>query len=75
MIARAQCAGAMRADIDLGGVLWILSSLAAPANPVLTRLVEHPDQARKRSLTIVLDGLHTDHAPPLRTRSHRRPGP
>jgi AcrR family transcriptional regulator len=62
VIVRAQRTGAMRADIDLGGVLWILSSLAAPANPVLARLVERPDQERRHALTIVLDGLRIDHA-------------
>jgi AcrR family transcriptional regulator len=62
VILRAQSVGKMRADIDLGGVLWILSSLAAPANPVLARLVERPDQERRHGLTIVLDGLRTDHA-------------
>jgi AcrR family transcriptional regulator len=62
VIARAQRSGAMRADVDLGGVLWILSSLAAPANPVLARLVQRPDQERQHGLTIVLDGLRTNHA-------------
>lgn len=70
VIVRAQRTGAMRADIDLGGVLWLLSSLAASANPILARLVENPDQTRRHSLTVVLDGLRADHASPLRTRPH-----
>jgi hypothetical protein len=62
VIVRAQRAGAMRPDVDLGGVLWILSGLAAPANPVLARIVQRPDQERQHGLTIVLDGLRTHHA-------------
>jgi hypothetical protein len=57
VIARAQHAGALRTDIALGDVLWILSGLAAPPNPVVARIVEDREAQMGRALTVVLDGL------------------
>jgi AcrR family transcriptional regulator len=57
VIARAQHAGALRADATLGDVLWILSGLTAPPNPVLAQIVADPVAQVTRSLAIILDGL------------------
>lgn len=67
MVARAQAAGNLRDDLTANDLLPILAMLATALSAV------DPDAAaRRRYLSMLLDGLNPEHAGPLPTPSGRR---
>jgi AcrR family transcriptional regulator len=61
LLDRAQAAGALRADIGMGGLQWLFM----PTYAIQADDPERAMQLRHRSLAILLDGLHTAAATPL----------
>ncbi len=63
MIERAQAAGQLRRDITAQDIPPVLAMLATA--------VDLDRSARRRYLSLVLDGLNPEHATPLPARSER----
>jgi AcrR family transcriptional regulator len=73
LIRRAQAEGAMRPDVVVEDVVFLVHG-TAHANPLSLRL-RAPREQWRRSLHVVLDGLRAEHATPLPGPEPRRANP